>query len=455
MLKNTSRTATHTPLTVYAMTFAGLTIVLVLAACNHHAANTAANPPGSHPADSLSTPLANHPAEDIYTCPMHPQVIEHHPGNCPICGMTLVKKEFSTAEAKNSNVDLNTLLRPTNSAVISDIPVTTLQSSAQPMQIKALGRVNYDTRRVQTIAARVSGRIEKLYVKYRYQHVHIGNPIMDIYSPDLVTAQQDLLFVLHNDPGNTALLDAARTKLQLLGMDAGQLQQVIRSGKPLYKVTVYTHYTGHIHEAANIAWGSDNSGQAEPSRIVAPPMDPSKGMGELPIKEGMYVQKGQTVFQLYNTDQSWVILNLYGGSASLIKNGATVIITPETAPDKPFKATISYIEPFYREGSKTLTARVYFDNRSRQLPIGSQVKASIETATGQYTWLPKEAVLSLGLHQIVLKKKENGLFKVTTVQTGNITDSLIQITAGLNPLDSVAADAQFLMDSESFIKVKE
>jgi Cu(I)/Ag(I) efflux system membrane fusion protein len=332
---------------------------------------------------------------------------------------------------ENSTVDLHTLLRPTNSAVVSGIPVTTLQQSTQSLQTNALGSVDYDTRRVQTIAARVSGRIEKLYVKYRYQHVHTGDRIMDIYSPELVTAQQDLLFVLHNDPGNAPLLDAARTKLQLLGMDAGQLQQVIQTGKPLYKVTVYAHFTGHIHEAGNMT-----------------------ETDELSIKEGMYVQKGQTVLQLFNTDQSWIILHLYSGSSSQVKIGSAVTITPETAPDKPFQATISYIEPFYREGSKTLTARVYFDNADKRLPIGSQVKATIRGTAGAGNWLPREAVLSLGLHQVVLKKG-NGLFQVRTVLTGITTDSLIQIIGGLDPQDSVAANAQFLMDSESFIKAKD
>jgi membrane fusion protein, copper/silver efflux system len=183
-------------------------------------------------------------------------------------------------------------------------------------------------------------------------------------------------------------------------------------------------------------------------------MDVSKEMEELPLKEGMYVQKGQTLFQLFNTDQSWIILNLYAGSAAQIKVGSAVTITAETAPDQPFNATISYIEPFYREDSKTLTARVYFNNVDKVLPIGSQVKAIIRGAAVQGAWLPREAVLSLGLHQIVLKR-ENGLFQVSAVQTGIITDSLIQITGGLNAEDSVAADAQYLMDSESFIKVKD
>jgi Cu(I)/Ag(I) efflux system membrane fusion protein len=339
----------------------------------------------------------------------------------------------NAAEDENSTVDLHTLLRPTNSAVVSGIPVTALQSSSQSLSIEALGRVDYDTRRVQTIAARVSGRIEKLYVKYRYQHVHKGDRIMDIYSPELVTAQQDLLFIIHNDPGNSSLLDAAKTKLQLLGMDQQQLEQVIRSNQPSYRVTVYTRFTGHIHEAGNMN-GAVND--------------------ELPVKEGMYVQKGQTVFQLFNTDQSWIVLNIFAGSSSLVKVGSSLTITPETAPDQSFQARIGYIEPFYRDNSKTLTARVYFDNAHKMLPIGSQVKATIRAATGTGAWLPRQAVLSLGLHHIVLKK-ETGFFQVSAVETGLITDSLIQINGGLDPQDSVAANAQFLMDSESFIKVKE
>lgn len=369
-----------------------------------------------------------------------------HPGQQPTArdsSQATTHHETDTAEAVYTSVDLHTLLRPTNSTVLAGIPVTTLQEASPTLSIKALGRVDYDTRRVRTIAARVSGRIEKLYVHYRYQHVHMGDKIMDLYSPELVTAQQDLLFLLHNDPGNTPLIEAARTKLLLLGMDTRQLQQVIQSDKPALTVTIYTPYTGHIHEAGNMA---DPSG--------GPSMDAANPTGELPLKEGMYVQKGQTVFQLYNTDQSWVILNLFPGHSTLVKVGIPVTLTPETAPSQSFIGTIGYIEPLYRAGAQTLTARVYFDNSKRRLPIGSQLTATLEVQPPPGTWLPREAVLSLGLHQVVLKK-ENGLFQVTPVQTGLITDSLIQITSGVSPRDSLAADAQYLIDSESFIKAKQ
>jgi len=381
--------------------------------------------------------------ELIYTCPMHPQVITHQPGNCPICGMTLVKKEYTTAEAHTETVDLGTLLKPTNTFVISTMPVTTLQTGIESVNKEVLGRVDYDTRQIHTISARVSGRIEKLYVKYRYQHVHQGAKIMDIYSPELVTAQQDLLFLLGHDPDNTSLLNAAREKLLLLGMTSQQVEQVIRSGKASYTVTVYSNYSGHIHSAGSMTeMTSRTRGE-----------DVSEGIEELPVKEGMYVAKGQTIFQLFNTDNSWVILNIFPDDVPLVKQGMPVTIFPETSTES-FAAKINFVEPLFRDKSKTLTARVYFDNSTREIPIGSQVKAIIHSSSPRTNWLPRTSVLNLGLSHVVLKKTQGG-FTVQAIRTGMLTDSLIQVTGGLQEQDSVAADAQFLMDSESFIKVKQ
>ena len=396
---------------------------------------------GKNPTATQPAPAAQ---EVIYTCPMHPQVIAHQPGNCPICGMTLVKKEFTTAETGNETGDLGTLLKPTNTFVVSTIPVTTLQTGVESVNKEVLGRVDYDTRQVHTISAKVSGRIEKLYVKYRYQHVHQGDKIMDIYSPELVTAQQDLLFLLHQDPDNTTLLNAAREKLLLLGMTGQQLEQIIRSGKALYTVTVYSSYSGHIHEAGGM---NEVAGNSEQRMAVL------QATEELPMKEGMYVTKGQTVFQLFNTDKSWVILNIFPGDMSFVKQGMPVTITPE-ASGKSFDARINFIEPFFRNNNKTLTVRIFFDNATRGIPIGSQVKAIIRSNSPTTTWLPRASVLNLGLNYVVLKKVAGG-FTVQAVRTGMNTDSLTEIKSGLDEQDSVAADAQFLMDSESFIKVKQ
>ncbi len=388
--------------------------------------------------DSDKKLSGNTGTEETYTCPMHPQIIRHEPGNCPICGMPLVKKENASREI--SEVDLSTLLQSDNNTVVSSIPVTTMQFSNQEIQLDALGSVEYDTRFMKTISSRVSGRIEKLYIKYRYQSIHDGDKVMDIYSPELLTGQQNLLFLIKNDPTNTPLINEAKQRLLLLGMNNNQLQKVIATGKAIYSVTIYSNYTGHVHETGNM-----NSSQ----QII--PMNES---GELAIKEGMYVEKGQPVFQVNNMDNVWVSLNLFPGENSLIKVGTPVTIIPETAPDKKILSKIGFIEPFYKDGSKTTSARVYLNNSKSMLPVGSQVKATLNIQTKFSNWLPKESVLSLGLNKIVFLKKGN-VFKAHQVNTGIVADNLIQVTDGLGRKDSVAINAQFLIDSEGFIKIKQ
>jgi len=386
-----------------------------------------------------TTPAATAPKE-LWTCSMHPEIIRDQPGVCPICGMDLVRKKDDMG--KVTDIRLDELLQPGDRFVVSSIPVTTLQKEKVAPEVKALGVISYDTRLIHTISARVSGRIEKLYVHYRYQHIHKGARIMDIYSPELATGQQDLLFLVKNDPDNTALIDAAKQKLLLLGMSEGQLQDVIRTGKPSLTVTVYSSYSGHIHEAGNTMPDA-----GEPLLRT----DVSATMGELPVKEGVYVEKGQTVFQLFNTDRSWVLLQLLPEQA-VVKAGDAVHIVPETAPERDFRGKIDFIEPVFRKESKTLTARVYFDNSTLQIPIGSQVTAAIFPSPITGGWLPKEAVLSLGMDKVAFVRAEGG-FRAHKIETGMVYRDRVQVLSGLTATDSVAANAQYLMDSESFIKV--
>lgn len=381
-------------------------------------------------------------SNQVYTCPMHPQIIRDKPGKCPICGMDLVKKE--TDGKKSDEEEMDALLKPTNEFVISSIPVTTIQKKEEQIEIEALGNIAYDTRQVGGIASRVSGRIEKLYVRYRYQKITKGQRILDIYSPELLTAQQNLLFLLKNDADNATFIEAAKEKLLLLGMSNEQLQQVIKSGQPSLTIAVYSNYTGHIHEAANGGNMNSSTGIMKDISLITE---------ELSLKEGMYLQKGQSVFTVFNPDKAWAILNIYGENQALVKSGNTVRVIPETAPDKDFRASIDFIEPFYRKESKTLTARVYFNNSVLKIPIGSQVRATIFGNTKEAYWLPKEAVLSLGMDKVVFSKTDGG-FKAIKVSTGIVHEKHIQVISGLTAADSVAINAQYLMDSESFIKIK-
>jgi Cu(I)/Ag(I) efflux system membrane fusion protein len=356
------------------------------------------------------------------------------------CGGATDKKE--PAAAKGTSIQLDELLQPTDRFVVSSVPVTTIRPEKVSVEAKAVGTIGYDTRLINTISARVAGRIDRLYVRYRYQHIHAGDRIMDIYSPDLLTGEQELLFLLKNDPQNTALIDAARQRLLLLGVSQRQLQEVERSGRAAPDIAVYSRYTGHIHESGGAMAAGGASG---------PEMNASGMTAELPLKEGMYVEKGQTVLAEYGMDRAWVLLDLFPDQA-LVKKGDAVRVVPEAAPDRDFRGRIDFIEPVYREGKKTLTARVYFDNSGLQAPVGSPVTATIFPKPVAGDWLPRSAVLSLGLDEVVLLREDGG-FRTHKIVTGIVWRDQVQVLSGLSAADSVAADAQYLMDSESFVKV--
>lgn len=377
-------------------------------------------------------------SEDLYTCSMHPQVLEHQPGDCPICGMKLIKKNPTTVASTN-NIELESLLKPANEFVVTSLPVTTPEQKSLTVPVKVYGTIEYDTRAAGSISARVSGRIEKLYLRYRYQEVTEGQKIMDIYSPELVTAQQNLLFLLKSDADNISFINAAKQKLLLLGMSESELNKVIQTGKPLYSVSVYSNYYGHVHDA-----GMSNDIAANEMNNAAPVTQ------ALSLKEGMYVQKGQTLFMIMNHHQVWAALQIFPNDQMLIKKGNAVRIVPETDTTAVIDGNIDFIEPFFRSNSKTLTARVYFHNMD-MLPIGSHVVADIYSGSTQGLWLPSSAVLSLGMDEVSFVK-ENGGFIAHKIITGIRSNNNVQILSGLSTTDTVAANAQYLIDSESFIK---
>jgi Cu(I)/Ag(I) efflux system membrane fusion protein len=362
---------------------------------------------------------------------------KHEQGNMP--GMSM--KDMDKKESKDS-LNLSSLLKPTNEFVLSSIPVIAMKNEALNTEINVLGVVGYDMRQVGVISAWVSGRIEKLYIKYRYQKIMKGDKVMTIYSPELMTAQENLLFLTKNDPTNTKLINDTKERLTLLGISNSQIQIIINTQKLIPALTVYSSYSGHIHEAGVDNGMSSNTGMIKDELVTE----------SISFKEGMYIQKGQEIFSIFNPDKSWILLSIYPENQSIIKVGTIVHIVPEAAPDKELEARIDFIEPFYRKDSKTLTARVYFDNSKLQLPVGGQVRATIHPDKQSAFTLPASAVVSLGMDKIVFKKVTDG-FKAQKVETGNTYNGQIVILSGLATHDSVAVNAQFLMDSESFIKV--
>jgi membrane fusion protein, copper/silver efflux system len=375
-----------------------------------------------------------------YTCPMHSQIVEDHPGSCPICGMTLIKRSGQASEG--AGISLNTVLQPVNGAVISSVNAISPVQKELPATITAEGYLDFDTRTFNNIASRFSGRIEKLYIKYAFQEIHAGQRIFDIYSPDMVTAQQDLLYLTKNSLQEAGLINAAKQKLLLLGMTGAQVNQVINSGKIFYSLPVYSPYEGHVHDAAH----SQMSGDIKPEQNFTTNLP-------LSAKEGMYVEKGQTLFNVVNPHHLWAILKIEHSKAAGLKLNQPVKINSPDMPGKTITGKVNFIEPFLRNGDKSTSIRVYIDNMEHDLKVNSLVKATIQTGVMSGLWIPRSAIINLGQTQVVWVK--NGpLYKARQVNTGAVNGNEILVTKGLAVTDSLAENAQYLTDSESFIKTQ-
>ncbi len=377
-----------------------------------------------------------------YTCPMHPQVLEDHPGNCPICGMTLVKKSGQASEG--SDIALSPVLEPVNSTVISLVAFALPQEKEVDTRISAEGYLDFDTRTFNNIASRFSGRIEKMYIKFAFQKILPGQRIFDIYSADMVTAQQNLIYVAKNSSGETELLRAAKQKLLLLGMTSAQVEQVIKTGKAFYSLPVFSPYEGHVHDAAHSQMAGTAGSDQRP--------DFSRNM-PLAIKEGMYVEKGQTLFNVVDPHRLWAIIKIGRNSLASLRLNEPVKITLPDLPGKTLYGKVDFIEPTLQQGDKTVSIRVYLDNMEHQLKVNSLINASIETGKSRGFWIPRSALQDLGQTKIVWLKK-GGSYHAHTVAAGTINGSEILIKKGLAPTDTLAVDAGYLTDSESFIKTK-
>jgi Cu(I)/Ag(I) efflux system membrane fusion protein len=383
------------------------------------------------------------PVDAKYTCPMHPQILEDHPGSCPICGMTLVKKSGQASEG--SGISLNTVLQPVNSSVISHIAAVTPTQKDVATEIHADGYLDFDARTFNNIASHYSGRIEKLYIKYAFQKIHRGQRIFDIYSPDMVTTQQDLLFLVKNSPQDTGLINSAKQKLLLLGMTNGQLNQVIKTQKPFYSLPVYSPYEGHVHYMPHSQMEEEN----------AAPQTPTDYANNLPlaIKEGMYVEKGQNLFNVVDPYMLWAVIKINASDLTGLKLNQPVTITLPDMTGKTINGKVNFIEPALQNGDKTTSIRVYLDNIDHALKVNSLVNAVIQTGENKGLWIPKTALLDLGRTKIVWLK-DGASFKAHEVNAGTMDSHEVQITKGLSVTDSLASTAAYLTDSEAFIKTQ-
>jgi membrane fusion protein, copper/silver efflux system len=404
---------------------------------------------------------AVHVHEHQYTCPMHPQIVRDEPGQCPICGMDLVPMKSGDELALDSA--LLPLLKQSNAQVAANLPTIIAESGTRIFSVPVQGVVSYDARKQTSISSRVSGRIEKLYIKYNFQPIIKGQIIMEIYSPDLAAAQRELIYISRND-NNASLFQRAKQRLILLGMQPAQIEQVLRSGRPIYSVPVYSNVSGFIVDQTSLtpapatstpmassanesggASGMSGMGAATPTTPVN--AQPQINNAPVMVREGQYLNAGQTVFNVYEASSLVADFYLDPLLASQIKRGQRFTYQVSSDPGEVHVATIGIIEPVQRSGSSFTIARAYINNNNMQ--PGQLLTARIPVVARGW-WLPESAVVGTGNTSIVYKK-DNGVFVPRNIPTG------IRISGLVQALDSVgnwvlAKNASYLVGSESFIR---
>jgi biotin carboxyl carrier protein len=362
------------------------------------------------------------------------------------------------AHSYQADTALAPLLKPVNEQVIAQIPTLRPEKLERTITRVLQGVAVYDTRSETGIASRVAGRIEKLYIKYNYQPVKKGQLIMQIYSPELVAAQRELLFIAagNDDP---VLLHAARQRLLLLGMTAGQIEQVLRSRQPAYSVSVYSNAGGYIIDKAAKAAvtaavapapaeGGDGMGMG--AAAAASPMPSATPAAGTPVmlREGQYVSAGENLFTIYKADRLVGEFAVEPAYAAAVQRGQAISLQSLADTTKTIAATIGLIQPVFRNGENFTLLRTYL--AGQPFKAGELLRASVPVKTASGLWLPAAAVLQLGNRDVVFKK-ERGVYKPVTISTGVKADGYIQVPDSTAAWD-IAANAFYLVDSESFVK---
>lgn len=402
---------------------------------------------------SCTTKDSAHDHAETYTCPMHPTVLSDRPGSCPVCGMDLVRKAKHGDEVKITE-DLAKLIKSPNERVIASIKTVKGEYRSATLSKELLGIVAYDTRHIYMIPARIGGRLEKVYLKYNYQRVTKGMKIAEVYSPELINAQRELVYLWENDSENKWMIEAAAHKLTLLGATEDQIKKLEKSKEVLNTFSIYSPYDGYLilnSEApqaplnTSLTPGSTEGMGMNTGFKQSTKSNPISAESSL-LREGNYVSNGQTLFRVVNANSIWIEFNIPAEEAFNLKKNDAIELSIN---GKKNKAKIDFVEPFTDQTQDFIKIRSYY--KGDNLLIGQLVKGTVLAITKETLWLPKTAVMDLGINQVVFIK-ERGQFKAKQVETGSRADEFTEIIKGLTSGDEVAGNAQYLVDSEGFIK---
>lgn len=359
----------------------------------------------------------------IYTCSMDPSVKQDHPGKCPICGMDLVP--MAEGQTVTSDVSPDAVMLSDEAAALANIETEVVGSGSASKEVRLFGKVQPDERLQQTQAAYVAGRIEKLYVNAVGDRVGKGQALALIYSPELYSAEQELVAALDfpEGPQRKVLIDAATEKLRLLNITATQINEVIRNKKASPYVTLKANTSGTVVEKQ--------------------------------IAQGDYVRQGQPLLKIANLSSVWVVFQAYEADLPFVRVGSAVRFTSEAMPGKTFSGKVSFIDPLLDGKSRTAGVRVVMANPGGifkpEMIVTGHAMASAKQQ-GDEIVVPKSAVLWTGKRSVVYVKddtQEQPTFELRQVTLGASLPDGYVIADGLAEGEEIVTNGAFAIDASA------
>ncbi|MEI6860088.1 MAG: efflux RND transporter periplasmic adaptor subunit [Shewanella sp.] len=356
-----------------------------------------------------------------YICPMHAHIISDIPGTCPICGMNLEKVEVG-GNSKEIQINVSGGMQQALALKVAKVERDTLWKFVQ-----TVGQIDYDESKINHIHARVNGWIEKLTIKSAGDKITSGQLLYEIYSPDLVNAQDDFLLAqdtlkrIGKNASYEELLRKAGLRLELLGFKKSQIKALAKSKKSQYRVPFYAKSDGIVKE--------------------------------LKIRNGMYIQPSTEIMSIADLSKVWVIADVFENEQSWLEVGQKAEVSVPAMGIKGIQGKIDYIYPELDPVTRSLRVRIVLQNHNIELRPKTLAKIEIFGGPNKNVLvIPQEALIQTGKENRVIVKLENDNFTARKVTVGMLSQGKAEIIEGLSEGELVITSGQFLLDSEASLK---
>ncbi len=360
----------------------------------------------------------------IWTCSMHPQIRLLESGDCPICGMDLIPADQESAGSSNPQA-----LQMTEEAMaLAQVQTLVVGGGQTKKELLLSGKLQADERENASLSAKFPGRIEKLFITFTGEQVKAGQRIATVYSPELLTAQKELLEAAKTKASFPQLYQASKDKLSFWKLSAAQIAEIERSGQVKERVDIFADQSGVVLQKN--------------------------------VSVGDYVTMGSVLFTVTNLNSLWLLLDVYETDLPFVALGDEIQFTVASGPGETLNAKVTFVDPLINANTRAASVRAEISNVSNALKPEMFVTARIQTknkASSAEVTVPRTAVLWSGKRSIVYVKVPNATlpeFVLREVTLGNRMGENYQITAGLQAGEEIVSYGAFALDASAQLSGK-